>query len=542
MNAKQQQRAKRFSRNNNKDKDFRQDSTDNRYSKGAPSKVTVETTHGYNDVSWYAKNTQLLEDAASYSYGTPLGAKLPNLYADNTVNPPTIAVPGLLAYNILIGPGLSTDSSSPANMAANNIYAYTRYMNSGAKNYDQADQMLYILAMDSLYAAWNWCKRIYGYMSTYSQVNRYMPRAYAKADGVDFDDILSNLANFREWLNTIAAQISSFCVPGTMSFCVRHSWMFSNIYKDSEVLKAQQYMFVPAGFYMYNETGSEYGGQLVFQPIEHASGAPLTFKMLQNKLKAMIDAVAYSEDIGIMSGDILKAYGQGSLFKITAVDPSYSILPIYNEEVLNQMHNSSLCPFTTNPSSSPSYTSTWNITQNPDTGFLIWDPWYDVIQNEKARTKFMLNMPWENPTPANNMVASRLTAMWAYGSVPGQTSKMGSHLVHAGSEVVVQRMIFYFSTAGNNGWDIVGDIRTTESIFFGSGAPSSATIQYLALVTNFDWHPLVPVLSQPSGTLPTLVGLVGDISNYTIIGENELSMMHLTALLSEFNVPQIGSF
>lgn len=277
------------------------------------SGTSVDTSHKYNDVSWYAKNQQMLTDAASYSYNTPLGTPIPYKklmsgvpnYAQTGVGE---SVPGLMAINFVPTIGVSKDSISPANIAAQNIYSYVRYMNSGAKNYDQADLMLYMLAMDSLYMYWNWMKRIYGYLSVYSQYNKYMPRAYAKADGIKFDDFITRLADFREYINQCAARLTAFCVPAVMPYFIRHSWMVSNIYKDSDTLKAQQYMFTPTYFYKYDETGSQYGGQLI-RVGGRTAGTEWTFDTLQKTFEQMFAAVAYSEDIGVMSGDVLKAYG-----------------------------------------------------------------------------------------------------------------------------------------------------------------------------------------------------------------------------------------
>lgn len=96
-----------------------------------------ESVHKYNDVSWYAKNQQMLTDAASFSYNSPLGNPVP--YKDLLSEVPNTvvndgAVPGVAALQFIPCIGISTNSISPANIAANNIYSYVRYMNSGAKN------------------------------------------------------------------------------------------------------------------------------------------------------------------------------------------------------------------------------------------------------------------------------------------------------------------------------------------------------------------------------------------------------------------------
>lgn len=493
-----------------------------------------EAYHKYNDVSWYAKNDNMLRDAASLSYNNPLGQKfkLKDIYKSGsmTVNGGETSVPGLMTFTYIPCIGVSKDSSSPANLAAQNIYSYVRYMNSGAKNYDQADLMLYLLAMDNIYMMWNWLKRMYGYLRTYSIYNKYMPRAYATAETLNFDDAIANLADFRMQLNSLAAQISSFCVPAVMPLFVRHSWMASNIYADSANQKAQQYMYIPRCYYTYEETASQFGGKLQYHAILYSETVLHTYSDYCGFLKSMIDKVAYSEDIGVMSGDILKAYGQEKLFKISPIEPDYMVAPVYNEEVLNQLHNSTHIMQLTSADAD----STLDVTQDPNSGFLIWNPQFN--RDEITQVKAILNMPWDDVTPANTMVATRLTTLITNGT------NGKSALSSCGSEVLDDVRMFYMTESGK-----ISSFSLGYPIILGSTSGDSlATIsEKIAMLTNFDWHPLTPIgveLTSGSTKYWDMKGILGDFSNYTFIDEYTLSMMHQTALLSEFNVPQIGSF
>lgn len=495
------------------------------------------TGHKFNDVSWYTKNTQMLNDAASYSYNNALGSQVkwsdlisPQMGVGSSIV--GTAVPGLMAHYVMMGPGKSIDSSSPANIAGQNIYSYVRYMNSGAKNYDQQDMLMYLLAMDSIYAKWNWLKRIYGYARMYSQYNRYMPRVYAAADNVNLDDIVAQLADFRLYLNQSAAKISAFCVPAVMPLFVRHSWMFSNIYADSSTLKAQQYMFVPAGFYSLVEQ-AETGTMLSWVNQGNrppSTSLPLTLQQLRNQLDSLINNMSYSEDVGIMSGDILKAYGEGQLFKLVAVDPDYVVAPVYNEEVLNQMHNSSSWQLLSDSDTSN------NISQDPDKGNLIWNPKFQINQGDiPAR---MINMPWDNVTPANTMVATRLTNLLA-------PAADGTYRLDAcGSEVIIGRAMFVldYSTIGSVVVKPIAILADTLTTSLTSVTPAFLT--QIVLISQFDWHPLMRVIYDAGAVTPKyqMAGLLGDISNYTLLYKDDLEKLHYTAIMSEFNIPQIGSY
>lgn len=366
---------------------------------------------GMNDPSWYAANPQLLKDSASFSYNASLGSPfrldtmIGNANSEMVLEPEFSTIPGLMAFQTFLTPGISTDTQSPVNLAAQNVYSFVRYKNSGAANYDSPDLMLYLLAMDSLYSAWNWAKRLYGITATYSQYNTYMPKALIEANNVDFQDIIDNLSNFRAGLNRAATAISSFCVPATFPYFVRHAWMFSNVYLDSNTPKSQMYEFVPAGFYKYDETTSPNGGVLSLIGVTYPSTMPkLKYKDILHILNTMVEALGYSEDIGIMSGDILKAYGESGLYTLTPIGEDYTVVPVYNEEILTQIHNLKNQVVEDNVN--------FNITQDPNTNCIIFNPAVSTSYGPKTYLEGVsLNMPWKDVEPKDSMVASRLIAL-----------------------------------------------------------------------------------------------------------------------------------
>lgn len=479
-------------------------------------------THKFNDVSWYCKNPEMLKASASFSYNNPLGYPVPySAMINNVDHIADTCVPGLLAFQVVTCPGKSVSSTSPINIAAQNLYSFVRYQNSGAKNYDQADLMLYLLAADQLFSCWNWMQRIYGYLSAFNQDNWYMPKVYAAADNIDFDDFRGHISDFRAWLNQCAAEMTAFCIPSTMSMFVRHSWMFSNIYKDSNLRKAQHYMFTPRMFYKYDETGSQFGGQLI--PVGIQTGTPFTFAALQAYWRTLFDAMAYSEDIGVMSGDIKKAFGDGTLFRLGGVAADYVVNPVYNEEVLNQMHNSTVVTVAGG--------SDFDITQDPNTGFIIYNP--KVLPVAHWHSAALINMAKDDVEPADTMVATRLTAGVHPVSSYGRFSALGT-------EFICKRTIFRMTSTGTF------ITSSQENPCYEVYTLSADTdLEYVALCSDFDWHPLSPLIYTDQNATPNesyFLGYMGDVSNYTVIPFDKIEQMNLTAIMSELNIPQLGSF
>lgn len=517
------------------------------------SRDSSDRISAYNDASWYSLNPQMLQDSASYSYNAAIGSpfRVDRIFGDDVAKAGATvsAVPGILSIELFPSPGVSSDKQSPINIAAQNIYSYVRYQNSGAANYDAPDLMMYLLAMDSVYMMWNFMKRAYGMISQYSQFNRYMPAAYCAASHLDYDDLVANLADFRAYINQTAAKISAFCVPAVMSYFVRHSWLFANIYKDSDTLKAQQYIFVPGIYYQFAEVASTSGTMLQAMPftMNQPTTNPHKFADLVNVMNGMINALQYSEDAGIMSGDILKAYGESKLFRLSKVEPDFTVTPVYNEEVLTQIHNLTQVSYL-----STMQPSALNITQDPDTNLITYDP---VINTAGSVPSYsvLINLPWSNVTPENTMVATRLVAVLRTNS-----SGTGANFQVLGSEFVGHLHIWtYVSSTTNPTAPGVMDIASyrnmqlarysfTKRIGFSTAQDANtlaAIVAIIGMISNFDWHPIVFLTStDASGETPVerVVGLLGDINTYSIVESEELAVTTLTAIMSEFGIPQFG--
>lgn len=497
-----------------------------------------EVKHKSNDPQWYFKDSNILKDVASFSYNRPLGAR-PGWFNWLTDNAPgsklsvvpsagSATVPGIMAIHLGLSVGVAKDAQDPINLSATNVYSFVRYKNSGAVNYDAPDLMLYLVAMDSLYACWNWMKRLYGIASTYSQLNRYMPKGYYAAENVDFDDLLSHLADFRAYLNIKSFEISSFCVPATMTYNVRHSWLFSNIYKDSDTRKAQQYMYVPAYFYQYDETSSPNGGVLSAIPVSSRfrSGSKWTFATLKALLNTMLEAVNYSEDVGIMSGDILKAYGQGGLFMLSTFEPDYKVEPVYSREVLTQFENCIPTFFESTDIAS------FDIKQDPNTNFIKHQPISTSAYNIGMNGRF-INFHWDDPTPEDTIVATRLGTI-LHNEAP--TTGYKFTVVSCGSEIAVGIDIVTYGIEASDYIQKQDDGESalipiiTKFIYANSVGQASAdaaiSLNLIAKLSVFDWAPIFPITYVVTADAQyNLLGALWDFDNYTkITEENQDSM------------------
>lgn len=436
-----------------------------------------------NDWRWYAINEGLLRDSASYPFGWPLGNPV-DLGADGLSNYYLGgAIPGVMALEICPTIGYSRNPNSPINVASRNIYSYVRHANSGHANYDSPDLMMYLVAMDSAYSMFSFMKRIYGVMRDYTATNRYYPKGLLYAMHVNFDSIQANLAQLRYFINSYAVKIGSMCVPASMSYHARHMWMYDGLYVDSTSDKAQTYMYTPNGFYEF-QLDSGQKGMLRYNQIHEyypSNLSELDFDALCTFALDIINPILTDEDMNIMSGDILKAYGPNGVVRIQGISEDYTVLPVYSEEVLNQIANSTAMgyPYTgTTLSSDDKVRVNCDIWQNvssiPDSPYIMafpstqtyvstgatdsirhvtvgdWSPAtgslspVDVINRLELpySTKRILTFQHGNVEPKDVMVATRLMNIASSKTV---TASLGSPLPEMGIETVGSEYVVVYN-------------------------------------------------------------------------------------------------
>lgn len=565
-----------------------------------------------NDPRWYASSEQLLRDAASYPYAYPLGT-LVDYGANAAVSGSDMAqsIPGIMAIKTSITYGNSQDAVSPLNMAAKNIYSFVVHANSRNYKYDAPDLMLYLAAIDSLNAHLSFMKRIYGTAMLTSPVNRYYPQAAVTAMNVDYNDIRQNLSDLRTYINVTAARIGSLVVPANMSFMAKHEWMYAGIYADAPTGKAQTYMFVPATYNVYELDGDGAGylhnynlwGESANTP-ESPSGEwkLLTYADLRFITESMLNPILNTigdQDFGMMGADILRAYGPEGVHRVEMIPENYSVYPVFDEEVLQQIQNcSAVGPFEYNGATAANPTTAdnkANLTQSANKNYLVYNPSFqraamfnppDVTENTFADTMDQTITPTiasrlagfnilasnrvitfnkESITPADTMEATRMTNIL---ELPATGSAVTTCLT-LGSEVVHDFAIYYYGYDDSNNWVLKGvnHIEISKVATVGYDVASSSTSQHPLSVGNaatllarwaselsvFDYHPAVcfatsTLLSNsPNNTTWAQVrnsawgGYCFDVSNYTVIDKQGLIEMAQVALLSEFDVTQFGT-
>lgn len=491
----------------------------------------------YNDPSWYVANGQLLKDFASLSFNNALGAKSRIAFHpyDGAYGASDLVYtsPGIMSIYTSPAFGISEDGSSALNLAAKNFYTWIRHQNSGHANYDSPDLMMYFGAMDSIYSLLASMIRAYGTARAFSQVNRYIGDALLRAQGYSADDVRNNLADFRGYINMVITKVSAFCTPVTMAMFKRHFWMYSGIYRDEDVIKSQSYLYVPATLWKYVEDSGPGHLDAVLAFTTTSTTINPSYKtvgQVRGLMDSLLSAIVSSEDINIMSGDILKAYGRENLWTLSMVPEDYVVFPVYSQEVLDQIHNTT---FAGNiPVATLSLTEVPTISlkrlgviQDPEVGdgALYFVPQF--LNAAHLGYDGVIDMHKDEPTPEDVIVASR-NILTAKVNRIGETNNSIAQLTGCGSDICLFASVLTMNSLGT-GVDYM-------NVFGNQNGYSTGVWSKLS---TFNKYPRYITVDQAT----RLASINGELDNYTVVSHDDIQRMHDTAVLSLFGVPFLGT-
>lgn len=394
-----------------KEKDFQKDG-DQKFTKAHCRDAKDAVRHSANDISWYNANPQLMQDAASLSYAEALGLMTDFGGSNDSTG---YRIPGICVVSMAPSFGISSDGSSVLNVAARRLYAYVRHANSGSRNYEAADLMTYVLAMSSVYAAYSELARLYGTVRLYSTINRYIAKGLVSALGYDYDDIVQNLAQLRYTINNFAVRVNSLCVPKDLDIFHRHAFIPTYWWKDSDEDKAALYAFQFDHYFKWSGTAYDTGSALIMTetPWGYNSNGVVgscKYSDIVTFCDTIIKDLMSNEDIGIMSGDIKKAFGD-NLFIVNGIPEDYAVLPLFDEMVLAQIHNANSVGYVVTGSSGTNSAALIKPDVHQSNGQLIFTPYVTALGRAGDGTppiKQVLDCGFNNPTVEYNMEATRL--------------------------------------------------------------------------------------------------------------------------------------
>lgn len=533
-----------------------------------------------NDKSWYNMDPQLVKDVASISYEEAIGYLSPEGY----FGPAKLAAPGIqvLKFCPMIGRAGKNDVSL-ATLVARNWYSAIRRKNSGGSNYDPPDLYMYMLTNTSAYMLAAHIRRCYSVVNTAKGRNRYYPAAMAAALGFDFQDAVENISNYRGQLNTLLIQLNSLYLPDISPVLKRWVWMCSNIFKDSDIHKSSEYVFVPEYYFVWNEDGGLTATLCPRGTLGEQGGTMSSLPTLQewlNALSALLTLLLEDQDVGNIAGDIKKAAdaGEFGLYSADTIPDDYHVESGFSLEVLSQINNAIPmgCVNTSNYTflASDSNLAHFNVQQNlkgeifqaitDDSSDLYMGPVFITAQssNDPYNAQLsvgnngdrILNMYKDSPDPDDNMVATRLMATATY--TPVGTSKTTSA---DASSVRAAPVNSLYAVPDSYGTELISVIEIYAYKLVGTASTLSTWViwdlipannlnldsyEQFILQDSFDWGACPRSVSVESEEgLVQITGVIHtgrDLCNYAWISSKTLANTHRVAVLSEYGIPLLA--
>lgn len=476
---------------------------------------------GYcNDPSWYKPTDQTVKDATSLSFNQATGLRLD--WGNKNMKDTMPTIPGVAVLSLHPTVGKSVDQNSAINVAARQIYSFVRHMNSGSKNYDPTDLMMYLMAVDNVYSFHAWMRRTYGLLQVYAYNNRYYPRGILYGMNIDAENIINVLPQFRAYINMYALRASTLCVPNILSLMKRHYFMYEGVWMDSSSVKGQVYAFNPDGFYFWDK--NQQGTKLSYTELHAITEGLTKFSAITAIGDQMLNDLLSEEDVGIISGDIMKAFGVGSLWHLPETPEDYMTNIAFNAEILTQIHNATIVSSLTGV----------EITQDlAGQGPIIkFDPKIHVSCPFVEGNR-LLSAPIDHPGEDLVLEMTRLS-LSATGSTYDQatTSYVLTNPSY-GSEICVGMSLTEFNPADNT-WNTV---QVKDSVKL------HEDLKVVPMITAFDYHPNVWYCQPTDWATKDFEngGMLWTYTNTRMTTPLELRTIDDIAIMGEFAVGSVGT-
>lgn len=503
---------------------------------------TVAKMSKENPYEWHSKFKTFSDDAANFPFATPLARSLG--FGDDR-----IVTPGVMEIRFIPTIGYSADQRSPINRSASRFRTYLRSVQKASADYDSADIMIILMAVDSLLMFHQMCTRAYDVCQLYTPVNKYYPDSLLLAMGID-PSIKYDLSRFRLFINQLGINLTRFIMPDNFDINYRHQWMCEGLYLDADNERAQTYLFVPEGFWQYSNTGAT-GSKLIWKSWFKSPNTTDLDGIIQFAT-SMLNALSNDDDVDIINGDLYSAYGSAGTKGIKQVADLETVIPVYDPVVLSMIENATLVG-----GFSPTYTP--EITQDPSVNGngLIFQPTFagnttfayakdaanyfpNVFFNRAGAPGLVMNMHLTSPSSEAVMEASRLMVCSTTAGGPASTAGAEFSPDVFGSDVACSMNIWYYSTiSGNLVSYRIGTNGVPRTMGEAGGLTPNLT-QMFGFVMPFDWAPFLWGYTLNNNNQVNIEEALGDLDNATFIAASQLNNVHEASLLSLFDVPEFA--
>lgn len=520
-------------------------------------KPSMKHPSAKNDASWYTYSTDIVRVAANINYNNPIGEpyhmQAHPISADTSVNE---TAPALMGIYWTPSPGMAQDNAvhrsvnAPVNLQMRSLYSLIQATVTQNLPFAAADLGIHLMFMDTIFLFMAHMQRFYYLYRAYKLMNRSMPDIYYEAYGLHPQSLVVDgytIADFEKDLLELEQELERIFVPEGFDILNRHYWMGKHVFKDSDSVKAQQYMFIPKYVWAFDGDGSLTGGQLVLTPVPNFYNTGM--KGMMDFFHNLLDNFYSDADVSALNGYLMRAFDKRWI--PDALDINGILEPTFEPEVLLQIHNMrSLGPMalTTDLPDDP----TAGVIYQTSKDTIAWNPM--ILQGSRplgaSRGDVFIDMPMDAPTLSDNMVATRLTVSGYSYLHGGEGGTMVFKPLAYGTELVNWITIYSTthssdSSGASNSIQMITSKVLSYSIY-DEGHEGLITYHndffLMSWLSHFGFGPLLSFTNDSTDLSDindgTWIDFLGDITNYTVISSKDLMKMHDAAALGEWLVKQ----
>lgn len=498
----------------------------------------------YGAVPWTAiSGDELRSD--SYSAVVNFGSAQSHLHLSSVSrNFPSIMVASLI-------PAIGNTTTIPTRLdmpwmtAAEQKIAYLQSKISGSLPFHAADLVCYWFAAADIFAEIAQAERALKIARTWKTFeNISYPRQLCAAMGWDFDSIMGNIRIFEGQIQEVINLANTLLLPKDLSLVERWYFLYSHVFKDSNLPTAKLYGYRKDGYYTFEETAYDTGTSLKFRAAPTISnGHPgvshsafwtpsVWFSTVMHSISRLLPGRSTAV-VDIMA-KLLRAYDVSTFFAYPNVSTE-GLEPKFDPEALTAFANLSvtglvyyLVGF--------GHADYLDLSQNVDNLVLtyartLWQPGVYVPDTSILRA-------WEaKPSVGSLFEMTRL--MCCQDGNPDQTHAF----MYTGTELVNTIEIYSGSGEDIGERSPLGARYQTLHVVDVSGDDASAvdnwrnSFEFYNLWQRFEYAPLSVVGEMADTPLTTEnVSLVADMDNYAILPASVLQRIHRVAIANLWGV------
>lgn len=516
------------------------------------------------DPFWYAKDQKAIENMANFTWNAIVGDEYPGLgpVAGNRDKTPAIVV-----YPVwhAIGSG-DTSRNNYLTRAADSYYQYVTQGFTGGVDFEAPDLLFTALAAESLIASIIEGKRAYGLLNYYLQYNKYYARTIIEALGFDFDDLKSNMANFRTQYNIRVSQLNKIlAVPKSFFIGDRWEYLASWIFTDTDSPEySTAYAYSIAAALKYEATAITTGTSLSWA-LKGSDKMTVSqfFASIDNLMNAMIDS-----DVRAIFGAVRRVYDDSQLKTLSELDENFTTTLVRNDVVAMAIHNTMpMAQFQSKITAVNSPSTFLPLTQSVEGAIVtnIYGNYMGGSATVDGATHpciyepdvLILDMYDHTVNPGNVLDATaNMTVLDYSDSYSTGSGGIILNRIICRSEIVSTPMIYTINDATGKMEMSYAPVYASNTQFEFAINSNSATwntsqaIDRIAKFTHLDSHTIMRVMCTPVkedcvvGDNPTKVfkftgvqAYIGEIDKYTSITVADLKAMHETSQFQLLSMP-----